>query len=217
MTAYQKTKMSQLNRKPSRGKYDEETVHQIIDEGLVCHVGFVQDGKPFVIPSNYARMNDQIILHGAKASRLMKQVGSGEPICIEITLVDGLVLARSAFDHSVNYRSVVIFGSGEFIADDESKMAALRAVSEHLVKGRWDEVRIPTKIELDATSVVALTISEASSKCRFGPVVDEPEDYSLPIWAGVIPLKVVALEPLPDDRLMQGVEMPQHVKELLAK
>jgi nitroimidazol reductase NimA-like FMN-containing flavoprotein (pyridoxamine 5'-phosphate oxidase superfamily) len=217
MTQYNKSNKSRLNRKPGRGNYDEETVNAIIDEALVCHVGFIQEGMPFVIPSNFARMGDKIILHGAKASRLMKQAASGEMICIEMTLLDGLVLARSAFDHSVNYRSVVIFGRGELLTENADKMEALKAVSEHLVKGRWDEIRQPTEQELDATAVVIIPIEEASAKSRTGGVIDEPEDYVLPIWAGILPLKLQALEPISDDRLVEGVTVPNHVTALLKK
>lgn len=217
MTQYNKSNKSRLNRKPGRGNYYEETVNAIIDEALVCHVGFIQEGMPFVIPSNFARMGDKIILHGAKASRLMKQAASGEMICIEMTLLDGLVLARSAFDHSVNYRSVVIFGRGELLTENADKMEALKAVSEHLVKGRWDEIRQPTEQELDATAVVIIPIEEASAKSRTGGVIDEPEDYVLPIWAGILPLKLQALEPISDDRLVEGVTVPSHVTALLKK
>src|SRR5215216_2906824 len=163
MTKFTRSDKTRINRLPKRGHYDRETIYRILDEALICHVGFIEGGHPFVIPINFARVDDTIILHGAKASRLLKHVEGGHPICVEVTLVDGLVLARSVFHHSVNYRSVVLFGCGRAIEDEQEKMTALEAVSEHLVPGRWKEARLPNRKELKATRVVAIKIDEASA------------------------------------------------------
>src|ERR1044071_9762571 len=182
MTKFSKTAKTRINRLPKRGHYDRETIYQILDEALICHVGFVQNGQPFVIPINFARVDDTIILHGAKASRLLKHIEAGNPVCIEATIVDGLVLARSVFNHSVNYRSVVLFGTGKLIEEEQEKLAALKAVTEHLIPGRWQEARLPNRKELNATRVVSIKIEEASAKLRLGPPIDEQEDYVLPVW-----------------------------------
>ena len=217
MTQYNKTEKNRIRRLPQRGHYDRETIYQILDEALICHVGFVQDNQPYVIPINFARVEDTIVLHGAKASRLLKHVEAGHPVCVEATIVDGLVLARSVFHHSVNYRSVVLFGRGRLIADEEEKLAALEAVTEHLIPGRWKEARLPSQKELNATSVVSIQIDEASAKVRVGPPVDEEEDYTLPVWAGILPLQELPLAPVRDALQSETVPMPVYVEQYSRK
>jgi nitroimidazol reductase NimA-like FMN-containing flavoprotein (pyridoxamine 5'-phosphate oxidase superfamily) len=211
MTDFAKTEKNSIKRLPKRGYYDRDTIYRILDEALICHVGFVQNGQPYVIPTNFARMDDTIILHGAKASRLLKHIEAGHPICIEATIVDGLVLARSVFHHSINYRSVVLFGSGRLILDEQEKLAALEAVAEHLIPGRWKEARLPNRKELNATSVISIQIEEASAKVRVGPPVDEEEDYTLPVWAGVLPLQEMPLAPLQDELQSKEISLPEYV------
>jgi nitroimidazol reductase NimA-like FMN-containing flavoprotein (pyridoxamine 5'-phosphate oxidase superfamily) len=211
MTDFAKTEKNNIKRLPKRGHYDRETIYRILDEALICHVGFVDSGQPYVIPTNFARVGDSIILHGAKASRLLKHIEAGNPICVEVTIVDGLVLARSVFHHSVNYRSVVVFGSGRLLLNVQEKLAALEAVSEHLVPGRWKEARRPNQKELNATSVVRIRIDEASAKVRLGPPVDEEEDYALPVWAGVLPLQETPLSPIPDELQSQDLAVPGYI------
>lgn len=211
MTQFKQSPKTRINRLPKRGHYNKETIYQILDEALICHVGFVEDGQPHVIPINFARVDDTVLLHGAKASRLLKHVEAGHPVCVEVTIVDGLVLARSVFHHSINYRSVVLFGAGYAIEDDAEKMAALRAVTEHIIPGRWDEARLPNQKELNATRVVGIRIDEASAKVRLGPPVDEEEDYSLPLWAGVLPLEETALSPLRDEVQSNDISVPEYV------
>jgi nitroimidazol reductase NimA-like FMN-containing flavoprotein (pyridoxamine 5'-phosphate oxidase superfamily) len=210
MTDFSTTDRSQIKRKPERGLYDREAIYAILDEALICHVGFVEHAQPYVIPINFARVGDTIVLHGAKASRLLKHVGAGQAVCVEATLVDGLVLARSVFNHSVNYRSVVLFGSGRVLEEDQEKLAALEAITEHLIPGRWHEARRPTAKELKATSVVSIDIDQGSAKVRSGPAVDDEEDYALPVWAGVLPLEEIALPAAPDERLAPGVVAPAY-------
>ncbi len=212
MTQFSKTEKNRIKRLPKRGHYDSETIYKILDEALICHVGFVENKIPFVIPINFARMGDEIVLHGAKASRLLKHIEAGRQVCIEVTIVDGLVLARSVFHSSVNYRSVVLFGRGRSIEDEEEKLAALEAVTEHLLPGRWQDARRPNKKELKATLVVAVKIEEASAKLRLGPPADDAEDYSLPIWAGVMPLQEEALPVVPDELLLKGIPVPEYIE-----
>jgi nitroimidazol reductase NimA-like FMN-containing flavoprotein (pyridoxamine 5'-phosphate oxidase superfamily) len=211
MTNFTKTARTRINRLPKRGHYDRETIYQILDEALICHVGIVQNGQPFVIPINFARVEDTIVLHGAKASRLLKHIEAGNPVCIEATIVDGLVLARSVFHHSVNYRSVVLFGTGQLIEDEQEKLAALEAVTEHLIPGRWQEARLPNRKELNATRVVSIKIDEASAKVRVGPAVDEQEDYELPVWAGVLPLQEIPASPIRDESQSEEVALPNYI------
>jgi uncharacterized protein len=211
MTDFAKTEKNSIKRLPKRGYYDHETIHRILDEALICHVGFVVDGQPYVIPTNFARIGDTIVLHGAKASRLLKHVEAGHPICVEATIVDGLVLARSVFHHSVNYRSVVVFGTGRLVTDEQEKLAALEAVTEHLVPGRWREARLPNRKELKATIVVKIRIDEASAKVRVGPPLDEEADYALPVWAGVLPLQEVPLSAVRDELQSEEIALPEYV------
>jgi nitroimidazol reductase NimA-like FMN-containing flavoprotein (pyridoxamine 5'-phosphate oxidase superfamily) len=201
-----------LKRLPKRGSFERETVYGILDEGFVCHVGFVADGQPFVIPTAYGRVGDRLYLHGAKASRTLKALAAGAEVCVTVTLVDGLVLARSAFHHSINYRSVVVFGRASAVESEEEKAAALEAFTEHVCRGRWADVRWPTAQELAATAVIVLPLAEASAKVRTGPPIDDEEDYTLPVWAGVLPLHVSPGEPEADPRLPAGTPAPDYLE-----
>jgi nitroimidazol reductase NimA-like FMN-containing flavoprotein (pyridoxamine 5'-phosphate oxidase superfamily) len=206
---YRRTERTRLRRLPERGAYDRATVHAILDEGFVCHVGFVVDGQPFVIPTGYARVGETVYLHGSTGSRL--GLRPGMDVCVTVTLLDGLVLARSAFHHSMNYRSVMAVGRTRPVTGPDEKEAALRALVEHIVPGRSDEVRGGDRRELAATAVLALPLAEVSAKVRTGPPKDDEPDYALPIWAGVLPLRQVADPPVPDDRLDPGLAVPSHV------
>jgi uncharacterized protein len=197
---------------PKRGRYDEETVYSILDSGFVCHVGFSVDGQPFVIPTNYGRSGSTLYLHGSAASRMLKTLSAGAPVCVTVTHVDGLVLARSAFHHSVNYRSVLILGTARLVDDPAEKNEALRIFTEHVMKGRWDDVRQPTEQELRATTVLALPLEEVSAKVRSGGPVDEEADYTLPVWAGVLPLETVARSPEPDALRKKDPPLPEYLK-----
>ena len=208
-----KTPKTQVKRAPKRGHYDFETVAQILDAGLVCHVGFVVDGQPFVIPTAYGRLDDKVYIHGAAASRLLKALQMGIEVCLTVTLLDGLVLARSVYHHSMNYRSVVIFGQASVVSDPEEKMLALKAFTEHVMKGRWDEVRSPNPEELAATVVLSLPITEASAKIRTGPPIDAEADYALNVWAGVLPLQTTPGEPVNDPKLSPEIATPEAVKQ----
>jgi nitroimidazol reductase NimA-like FMN-containing flavoprotein (pyridoxamine 5'-phosphate oxidase superfamily) len=211
MTQFQKTEKNRIKRLPKRGDYERETVYRILDEALVCHVGFVDNKQPFVIPTNFARMGDTIVLHGAKASRMLKHIETGKPVCVEATITDGLVLARSVFHHSINYRSVVIFGKGCAVTDPQEKLAALEAVVEHIIPGRWSEARLPNRKEMNATLVVSIKIEEASAKIRTGPPGDDEEDYALPVWAGLLPLQETALPSIRDEKLREGIPLPDYI------
>lgn len=192
------TERTRLKRLPKRGVFDRAAIHDILDEGFVCHVGFVVDGQPFVIPTGYARVGDDIYLHGSAASRMIRSLAAGLDVCVTVTLVDGLVLARSAFHHSMNYRSVMILGQARLVTDPDEKTEALRAFTNHIVPDRWDALRPVTSQELLGTSVLALPIEEASAKVRSGPPVDDDEDLQWPVWAGVIPLSLQAAAPVAD-------------------
>ena len=205
MSAFAPTDRTQDKRLPKRASYDKAQVYAILDEGRVCHVGFVVDGQPYVIPTGYARVDDLLYLHGSAASRMLRALDEGVPVCVTVTLVDGLVLARSAFHHSVNYRSVVVLGRARLVSDPEEKLLALRSFTNHLVPRRWDEVRPPNDQELKATGVLALPLAEVSAKIRTGPPLDDEEDYLLPIWAGVVPARTEWGKPIPDARLMPGL------------
>src|SRR5271165_2792670 len=186
------TPRTRVVREPQRAVYDRDAINQILDEAFLCHVGFVADGQPYVIPTSYGRDGDVLYIHGSAASRMLRNLDQGVPVCVTVTLVDGLVLARSVFNHSMNYRSVVILGKAALVEDPEEKLAALRTLSEHILPGRWDEARQPNERELKATSVLRVPIEEFSAKVRTGPPVDDAEDYSFPTWAGVIPLETKA-------------------------
>ncbi len=208
METFTPTQRTTIKRLPKRANYECETVYQILDEGLVCHVGFVVDGQPFVIPTAYGRVEDKLYIHGSPASRMLRSLKEGIPVCITVTLIDGLVLARSAFHHSMNYRSVVIFGTASIVSNPEEKLEALHAFTEHVVPGRWEEVRQPSRNELTGTLVLSLPLVEASAKVRTGPPSDDEADYSIPVWAGEIPLRVVADAPIDDSRLQPGIVLP---------
>jgi nitroimidazol reductase NimA-like FMN-containing flavoprotein (pyridoxamine 5'-phosphate oxidase superfamily) len=205
------TKRTELRRIPNRGSHDWETINQILDAGFLAHVGFCVDGQPFVIPTLYGRDGEKLYLHGSAVSRMLRELETGTPTCVTVTLVDGLVLARSAFHHSMNYRSVVAFGSARKIADPERKVESLRIISEHIIPGRWADVRKPSEKELKATTVLEFSISEASSKVRSGPPLDDEIDYDLPVWAGVLPLEMTSRPPVADDKLIKGVTLPDYV------
>lgn len=207
------TARTTLRRLPKRGSYDTEQIYQILDEGFVCHVGFVIDGQPFVIPTGYGRQGDQLLIHGSQASRMLRTLKQGVDVCVTVTLIDGLVLARSAFHHSVNYRSVVIFGNAVLVEDDDQKLEALRVLSDHIIAERWDDVRLPTPQELNATTVLCLPLTEASAKIRTGPPIDDEEDYALPIWAGVVPLRMTGGTPIDDPRLLPNISAPDYASK----
>lgn len=205
MDAYTPTERSQVRRLPKRAAYDKEQVYSILDEGYVCHVGFVAGGQPYVIPTGYARAGDRLYIHGSPASRMLRALEQGAEVSLTVTLLDGFVLARSAFHHSMNYRSVVVFAKARLVTDPAEKLEALRAFTEHVLPGRWAEVRQPSERELNATSVLVLPLDEASAKVRTGPPIDDEADYSLPVWAGVIPIRMELGEPVADGRVLPGV------------
>lgn len=199
---------TRVRRLPGRACYEQATIDAILDEALVCHVGFAVDGQPYVIPTTYARVERQLYIHGSAASRMLRTLASGLPVCVTVTLLDGLVLARSAFHHSMNYRSVVILGTAIEVSDADERRVALEAIVEHVLAGRWREVRPPSARELQATSVLRLALDEVSAKIRSGPPLDDADDLGQPCWAGVIPLRLVAAPPVPDPQLRPGVEPP---------
>src|SRR5437879_2121116 len=202
------TQRTTLKRLPQRGSFDRKVINAILDEGFVCHAGFCVDGRPFVILTGYARDGERLYIHGSQASRMLRALEQGIEVCVTVTLIEGLVLARSAFHHSMNYRSVVIFGRATVIGDLPAKVAALRALTEHMVPGRWDEARKPNDRELQLTTVLSLPLDEASAKIRTGPPLDDEEDYDLNVWAGVIPLRLTTSAPVKDPRLKAGLETP---------
>jgi nitroimidazol reductase NimA-like FMN-containing flavoprotein (pyridoxamine 5'-phosphate oxidase superfamily) len=204
---------TRLVREAERAVYDREAVYRILDEGFLCHVGFAVDGQPFVIPTSYGRKDASLYIHGSAASRMLRQMKESVPVCITVTLLDGLVLARSIFNHSMNYRSVVVLGKATLVDDPAEKLAALRLLSEHILPGRWEDSRQPNERELKATSVLRVPIEEFSAKVRVGPVVDDEEDYSFPTWAGVVPLEMVAGTPISDARLIPGRDVPAYARK----
>jgi nitroimidazol reductase NimA-like FMN-containing flavoprotein (pyridoxamine 5'-phosphate oxidase superfamily) len=206
------TARTRVVREADRAVYDRETVYRILDEGFLCHVGFVADGQPFVIPTSYGRKGDSLYIHGSAASRMLRQIKDGVAVCVTVTLLDGLVLARSVFNHSMNYRSVVVLGKGILVEDAAEKLAALRALSEHILPGRWDDSRQPNERELKATSLLRVPIEEFSAKVRTGPPIDDEEDYSFPTWAGVVPLELKAGVPIDGARLLPGRGVPEYVQ-----
>src|SRR5688572_9200717 len=205
------TDRTTVKRLPKRGHYDRETINAILDEGFICHVGFVVDGQPYVIPTGYARVGDDVYIHGSSASRMLRNLSEGVNVCVTVTLIDGLVLARSAFHHSMNYRSVVILGIAELVTDADEKNNALEALTEHIVPGRWVDVRWPTELELKATTVLKLAVDEASAKIRTGNPVDDEEDYAMNVWAGVLPLTTATGEPVADERLDPSIAVPEYI------
>jgi nitroimidazol reductase NimA-like FMN-containing flavoprotein (pyridoxamine 5'-phosphate oxidase superfamily) len=209
---YTPTPRTRLVREADRAVYDRETVYRILDEGFLCHVGFVADGQPFVIPTSYGRKDGVLYIHGSAASRMLRNIKEGLPVCVTVTLLEGLVLARSIFNHSMNYRSVVVLGKATLVDDPDEKLAALRLLSEHIIPGRWADARQPNERELKATSVLRLSIEEFSAKVRQGPPIDDEEDYSFPTWAGVVPLEMIAGTPISDPRLDPAREVPAYAK-----
>ena len=207
--AYPPTNRTQVRRLPKRGVYDKAQVHAILDEGFICHVGFVVDGQPYVIPTAYARSGEQIYIHGSSASRMLRAGAQEIDLCLTVTLVDGLVLARSAFHTSINYRSVVVLGKARLVTDVIEKWQALQSFTNHVIDGRWEQAKQPNEQELKATSVLSLPLDEVSAKVRTGPPVDDEEDYALPVWGGVIPVVQTLGEPLPDGRVLEGIAAPR--------
>ena len=211
------TPRTRVVREPERAAYDRETVYQILDEGFLCHVGFAVEGQPFVIPTSYGRVDRNLYIHGSAASRMLRRVDEGVSVCVTVTLLDGLVLARSIFNHSMNYRSVVILGTARAVTDAKEKLEALRLLSEHILPGRWVESRQPNEKELKATLVMCLPIEEFSAKVRQGPPVDDEDDYAFSTWAGVVPLTMVAGGPIDDARLMPGLKAPEYARTYTRK
>jgi uncharacterized protein len=211
------TTRTRVVREPDRAVYDRETVYKILDEGFICHVGFNVDGQPFVIPTSYGRAGDNLYIHGSAASRMLRNLDGGIPVCVTVTLLDGLVLARSIFNHSMNYRSVVILGTATAVLDPTEKLTALRSLSEHILPGRWAESRHPNERELKATTALRLPITEFSAKVRQGPPIDDEEDYPFRTWAGVIPLEMVARAPIADARCPSEISAPAYVSEYSRK
>ena len=205
------TERTRVVREPHRGSFDRETIYKILDEGFVCHVGFTVDGQPYVIPTMFARAGDTIYFHGSAASRMLRGLSSGPAVCITVTLIDGLVLARSVFNHSMNYRSVVVLGNATLVDVPEEKLSALRAFTEKILPGRWADVRQPNEKELKATSILRLPLNEVSAKMRTGDVIDDEPDYDLPVWAGVLPLRLTAGDPIRDGRCDAGLPIPASV------
>ena len=211
------TPRTRLVREADRAVYDREAAYRILDEGFLCHVGFVADGQPFVIPTSYGRRGDSLYIHGSAASRMLRQMKDGVPVCITVTLLDGLVLARSIFNHSMNYRSVVVLGKATLVEDPEEKIEALRALSEHILPGRWADSRQPNERELKATSILSVPIEEFSAKVRQGPPIDDEPDYAFPTWAGVVPLEMKVGEPIDDARLNHAREVPLYIRHYSRK
>jgi nitroimidazol reductase NimA-like FMN-containing flavoprotein (pyridoxamine 5'-phosphate oxidase superfamily) len=204
------TERTRVVREPHRGVYDRETIYKILDEGIVCHLGFSGDAQPFVIPTLYARVGDAIYFHGSAASRMLRGTAAGVPVCLTVTLTDGLVLARSVFNHSMNYRSVVALGKATLVDVPAEKLDALHAFTEKILPGRWQDARQPNAKELKATSILKLELTEVSAKIRSGPVLDDEEDYALPVWAGIVPLHLEAGAPLRDERCDPAIPTPAY-------
>ena len=212
MPQFEQTERTRIHRMPKRASYDVAVVEAILAEGLYCHVGFSVDGQPYVIPTIYARIEDHLYLHGSAASRMLHTIGSEMPVCVTVTLLDGLVLARSGFHHSMNYRSVVVLGQATEVTDPDEKMAALKAIVDHVMVGRWEDVREPSTQELKATSVIRVPLEEVSAKIRTGPPADDEDDYQLDCWAGEVPLRLVPEQPVADPQLRAGIALPGYAK-----
>ena len=213
MKELKKTNRTKVNRTPKRAVYEKETIYKILDETFVCQIAFKIDGQVFIIPTAFGRKDDSIFIHGSNKSRMLNSIKSGEDICIGVTLIDGIVAARSIFHHSINYRSVIIFGKGKEIDEPEDKLKALKIITEHIIPGRWNDARKPNEKELEITSVFEFKIDEASAKIRTGPPVDEKEDYNLNVWAGIIPLKTIAESPIRDQEVRNGILLPDYIKD----
>jgi uncharacterized protein len=212
MEPFTPTSRTTIKRLPKRGEYDRAAVYQILDEAFVCHVGFVVGEQPYVIPTGFGRLGDNLYLHGSAASRMLRTLSDGVDVCVTVTLIDGLVVARSAFHHSMNYRSVVALGKATVVENEEEKREALETITNHIIPNRWAEAREPNEQEMRATLVLVLPLVEVSAKVRTGPPLDDEEDYQLPIWAGVVPLQMTAATPIADPRLLEGVEPPAQVR-----
>ena len=213
MLQFETTERTRVRRMPQRASYDAAVVEAILAEGLYCHVGFSVDGQPYVIPTIYARIEDRLYIHGSAASRMLRTIGERMPVCVTVTLLDGLVLARSTFHHSMNYRSVVILGEATEVTDPDEKMTALQAIVDHVMVGRWEDVRQPSPQELKATSVIRVPLEEVSAKIRSGPPVDDEGDYLLDCWAGEVPLRLVPQPPVADPQLRDGIALPAYAKD----
>ena len=212
MSEFTPTERTKVRRLPDRGKYDSESVYGILDEAFICHVGFVVDRQPYVIPTGFARVNDTLYIHGSAASRMLRTLADGVQVCVTVTLIDGIVMARSGFHSSMNYRSVVILGRAMLVEGRDEKLAALAAFSEQVMPGRWKDLRETTDAELKGTLVLTLPLKEVSAKVRIGPPKDDEADYALPLWAGVVPLKLTAGTPIDDPRLPKGIEPPHYAR-----
>jgi nitroimidazol reductase NimA-like FMN-containing flavoprotein (pyridoxamine 5'-phosphate oxidase superfamily) len=212
MNEFKPTERTKVRRLPDRGKYDSESVYGILDEAFICHVGFVVEGQPYVIPTGFARVNDTLYIHGSEASRMLRTLADGVQVCVTVTLIDGIVMARSGFHSSMNYRSVVILGRATQVEGRDEKLAALVAFSEQVMPGRWKDLRETTDAELKGTLVLTLPLKEVSAKVRTGPPKDDEVDYALPLWAGVVPLKLSAGNPIDDPRLPKGIEPPGYAR-----
>ena len=211
------TERTRLRRLPKRGAFDRDTVYSILDEAFICHIGFTVDEQPYVIPTAFGRVNDLLYIHGSSASRMLRTLSKEINMCFTATLIDALVLARSAFHHSINYRSVVVLGNATLVTDDNEKNEALKAITNHIVPGRWDDVRWPNELELKATSVLKLPIEEASAKLRTGHPIDDEEDYAMNIWAGILPVELRSGDPIDDDRLDNGAVPPNNITNYTRK
>jgi uncharacterized protein len=211
------TSRTRVVREPHRGVYDRAEAYRILDQGFICHVGFVAQGQPYVIPTGYGRDGDNLYIHGSAASRMLRNLDQGIPVCVTVTLLDGLVLARSIFNHSMNYRSVVILGTAHAVTDQEEKLKALQILSDHIIPGRWTDSRQPNEKELKATLALKLPIEEFSAKVRQGPPLDDEEDLSFQTWAGVIPLQMVASEPIEDPTLQGEIKIPEYARNYVRK
>jgi nitroimidazol reductase NimA-like FMN-containing flavoprotein (pyridoxamine 5'-phosphate oxidase superfamily) len=206
------TERTQIKRYPTRGNYERGAIEAILDEAMVCHVGFAIDGQPYVIPTIHARIGDRLFIHGSPMSRMLRNAATGVPLCLTVTLHDGIVLARSAFHHSMNYRSVVVLGTAREVTETTAKVAAMSALVDHLMTGRWEDARQPTAGEIAATIILELPLSEASAKVRTGGPIDAEADYLLPVWAGVVPLRLTPGTPVRDGRLPSATELPEYVR-----
>jgi len=211
MSDFTPTERTKVRRKPDRGRYDREMIYSILDEAFVCHVGFIGDGQPFVVPTNYVRVGDKLFLHGSTASRLMKTLASGAPFCLSVTLLDGIVFSPTATGHSVNYRSVVVMAKAEPVEDPQAKLAAMRDFVEYVIRGRWASVRPPSEQELRGTMVLAVPLKEVSAKVRTGPAVDADDDYATPVWTGVLPFKWTPGTPVRDPRGDSSIPVPENI------
>jgi uncharacterized protein len=213
MLPFLPTQRTTLHRRPNRASYDRAVVEAILDEAFFCHVGFVVGGQPYVIPTIHARVGDCVYIHGSAASRMLRSVQEGIPVCVTVTILDGLVFARSAFHHSMNYRSLVILGTATEVVDPDEKNEVLKAIVEHVAPKRWDDVRWPNAQELKATRVLRLPLEEVSAKIRTGPPIDDEDDYQVPCWAGELPLRLVPQKPIADPKLNPATPLPHYVRE----